>query len=293
MASIEDFPMKVRIMGCILERRGVFQANIAAAYEKNQGDIQHAIDTLSNSGYIEINKNPPRAIRKTVYWQIVETPGVLLKLYNDPDFVYLQDIIRTKSWIHDMVKKRFTGYPDEVLQAIPRMLYRSPSFFKVMLEHETLDQLKDYYRPYLGVRQFLTGFDETFVGCWFLYQLFVECCIKDRNAPLIAESPAGQVAGELFEALTSIGPISRQSEDIKHLQSAVHAIELTFPYWGYENRTIKESTLRNISEFNARCAEANLLPPLDERDHALYYATFLNILHNLAMDQYGDPLEPM
>ena len=33
--------------------------------------------------------------------------------------------------------------------------------------------------------------------------------------------------------------------------------------------------------------------PLEERDHAIYYATFLNILHDLAMDQHGDPLDPL
>ena len=293
MAPFEDLPLKVRIMGYLLEEKGAFQAVIATVLGKTQADIYDPIRSLSDPGYIVLIENPPVfAAGKTVYWQIAEAPSVLLKLYNDPDFKYLQDIIRSKFWIHDRIKKKFNGYPYEVLQVIPRMLYRSPSFFEVMLKHETLDQLKNYYRPHLGVKQFLTGFDDIFVECWFLYQLFVECCIEDRKAPLIAESPEGKVVDQLFKVLTKISPTSRKSEDIKHLQMAVHAIEQTFPYWGEEHKTIKESIVRNISEFNARCAEAETLPP-EERDHAIYYAAFLHILQDLAMDQYGNPLDPM
>jgi len=293
MPDFEGFPLKVHIMGYLLQERGAFQADIATTVDKNQAIIHDPIHSLSGLGYIVLIEKPPvPAVGKTVYWQIVESPSVLLKLYTDPDFKYLQDHIRSKPWIHEIVIKKFDDYPDGVLQALPKMLGRSPSFFEVILKHETLDQLKDYYHPYLMVNQFLTGFDETFVGCWFLYQLFVECCIKDRNAPLIAESPEGKAADELFEVLMNISPISRQSEDIKHLQMAVHAIELTLPYWGNDRETIKESIRRDISEFQLRCAEAKI-QPLEERDHAIYYTTFLNILHNLAMDQHGDPLDPM
>jgi hypothetical protein len=291
MIPFEDLPLKVRIMGYILGENGAFQADIAAALRKTPADIHDALESLSKSGYI-IRSNPPvPAVGKTVYWQIVDAPRVLLLLYNDPDFEYLQDHIRSKPWIHCIAMRKFNGYPDGVLQVIPRMLYRSPSFFEGMLKLETLDQLKEYYRPYLMVNQFLTGFDDTFVGCWLLYQLFVECCIKDRKAPLVAKSPDGKVVDQLFKALTKISPVSRQSEDIKHLQMAVHAIELTFPYWGNEQRSIKDSIRRDISEFQFRCAEAKIQPP-EERDHALYYATFLHILQDLAMDQYGDPLDP-
>ena len=293
MPDFEDLPWKVPIMGYLLQERGAFQADIATILHTTQAIIHDPIHSLSDPGYIVLIEKPPvPAVGKTVYWHIAESPSVLLKLYTDPDFKYLQDHIRSKPWIHEIVMKKFDGYPDGVLQALPKMLGRSPSFFEVLLKHETLDQLKDYYHPYLKVNQFLTGFDETFVGCWILYQLFVECCIKDRNAPLIAESPEGKAADELFEVLMRISPISRQSEDIKHLQMAVHAIELTFPYWSNDHGTIKESIRRNISEFQLRCAEAKR-QPLEERDHAIYYATFLNILHDLAMDQHGDPLDPL
>jgi len=291
MVLPEDFPLKVQLMRYFLRWKGGFASDIADTLSKNLADVHDIFVAFSKSGYIVLNENPPPAIRKTVYWQIVENSPVLFRLYNDREFEFLREQIRSEKWIRDIMRRKFNGYPEALLLVIPKMFNTSPSFFEVLLKYETLEQLKDYYRPYLRVNQFFIGIDN-FAEFWLLYQLFVECITKDKESNRITEIPDG-IIDEVFGVLTNISPTSRQSGNINNLQLVVQAIEQTFPYWGEEQKTLKESIFRDILEFKARCAEANLRPPVLDYSRTEYYAAFLNILHNLQMDQYGDLSDPL
>ena len=280
MANEVPQSQRMKLMQYLIVRpQGNFQDDIARDLDLRQGDITDALGSLEKSGYIQHpSAIPVLAIRKTVYWKI--NYNTLYDLFVDPEFKDLQIRIQQQDWIIQTILKIFPGFSERMLSIISKMLRSSPSFFEYIIRHDTFDKFKEYYLPYFQINQFLTGFDSSFVDYWVIYQVLAECCIKDN---LVHNEILDEMLQELIKETS---PASRQREDIRHLQQVVNSIELTFPYWGKEYRSIKESLLRDISEFKVRCGEANLLSP--EPDPAKYTAVFDNILHNLVMNQYGD-----
>ena len=252
-------PWKRRIMEYFILFQTGFEADIARKMGREQEDLTKEYGRLNEAGYIHRVPKPPIRIKKRVYWQITDKLPVLYKIYNDRAFKELKEEMRAQQWITDLATKKINDFPRNITVLFNWVIKISPSFFEVMLRHETLDQLKNHYPSKYNDAETLGVADTTLINSWFLCLVCGECCDTDGmhgNETDVSR----EILKQLRETLEARKPRIQQESYMKHLESVISAIELTLPNWDESHEALKQAVARNIADFRRACSRERVSP---------------------------------
>jgi len=298
MEQTRDIRLKVQIMRYFIVNQQGFGAEIAESLNHTHADVFYLFESLENKKYIQPAVGDPASDRKWIsarprnYWRISQDIRVLKQIYDDNEFNDLRSEMRIQPWITKIATNKIQGFPPDIVTLISEMIITSPSFFEVMMNYETFDQMTEHYHSYFLRRIFFTiGADSPLINYWFLYQLCSECCIKDKKEGNPTEKCDG-ILNRMAQTLKSMTPVSLQEEYIRNLERVIFAIELILPYWGESHQGLKHSLEHNIGEFRDECIRARLSPEPNP-ENALFTSLYHVIIRELIDEKEGEPIDPL
>src|SRR5208283_1152805 len=286
-------PWKRRIMEYFILFQGGFEADIASKMGRKQEDLTKVYGGLNRAGYIYRVLDPPIRIKKRVYWRITDKLPVLYKIYNDRAFKELKDEMQAQPWITHLAMKKINDFPRNITVLFNRVIKSSPSFFEVMLHHETLDQLKNRYPANYNAAKTLGITDTTLINSWFIFLICGQCCDTDEERGNESED-FREILNQLWGTLEVGEPQEQQAPYMQHLESVISAIELTLPNWDKEfHKPLKRDMIRNIAEFRLACAKERALPSFGHNKDSMnseYAMSYHKIIFDLIDERDGPPL---
>lgn len=289
MEPTKDARLKSQIMRYFIINQEGFGTEIAEAMYHTHEDIFKDLKSLEILKYIQHAKGRKLSARKRNYWRISQDIHVLKRIYSDPDFRDLQLEMRIQPWIAKIATNKIQDYHSDVVMLVSEMITTSPSFFEVMMSHETFDQMKERYRPYFLFGIFAVSEDANLVNYWFLYQLCSECCVKDKEEGNPTDK-SDEILGRMAQTLKLMAPVARQEEYIRKLESVIYGIELILPYLDESYNRLKLSLEGYIAEFHKECKEARKYP--EAKPESAYYTTLFHvIIRELIDEKEGNPLD--
>ena len=253
-------PWKRQIMEYFILFRAGFEADIARKMDREQEDLTKEYGGLNEAGYIHRVPKPPIRVKKRVFWQITDNLPILYKIYNDRAFKELKEEMQAQPWITELAMEKINAFPRDILTLFYDAVRSSPSFFEVMLSHDTFDQLKNHYSSRYYAANTLGITDTTLISSWFIYLVYAECCDTDEKLGNKTDV-SSEILEQLKEALEARKPRERQESYMQHLESVVSVIELTLPNWDKKShKSLKRDVIRNIAEFRSACDKERALP---------------------------------
>ena len=298
--------LKIQLMHYFIINQGEFATKIAKDLEHTHADVYKVLGELETLDYIHpapshlTGAKRKISVRKRNYWIISHNIRILKKIYDDPEFEVLQSEMRIQPWVAEIATKKVQEFPPDIVTLVFEMISTSPSFFEVMMSHETFDEMKDFYRAHFITEiLYSVGVYSEFVDYWFLYHLCLDCNVKDKEKG----NPTGKSDIILFRmsrTLKSMASVSVQKEPnqeepnqekyIRNLESVIFTIELIMPFWGDRHQGLKLSLERYIGEFRDACKRARLAPD-PNLENAEYTTLYHVIIRELIDEKEGNPLD--
>jgi hypothetical protein len=278
-------------MQYFIERREGFEADITRQMDREQEDLTKVYGKFSEKEYLHRSVNPPKRVKKRVYWQISEKLPVLYKIYKDSAFKELKEEMRAQSWIVDLAAKKINDFPRNITPLFFDMIKSSPSFFEVMLRHETFSQLKNQYSHNFNAANVLGLTDAGLVNSWFLYLVCLGCYDRDEDRGYNTDA-SREILKRLVDILGSKEPQMQQGSYMRHLESVISAIELTLPNWDkVSHKALKRAVRRNIADFRQACAREKESSPRRNMDpmNSEYAMLYHQIIWDLIDEREGSP----